>query len=242
MQMDSTNSYSEAGREKAYNRLEFGDTYHLAFRDIPGLISKYVKGKKALDFGCGTGRSTRFLQRLGLDTTGIDIASNMLQIAREKDPEGNYVLIRDGDFIALKQRPYDLIFSAFTFDNISGMDRKISLFSGLRGLLHDDGIMINLVSSPDMYVNEWASFSTKDYPENRKVKSGGRVKIIITGIGDNRPVEDIVWSHGDYLKVYGESGMRVVETLKPLATGDEPYAWKSETKIAPWVIYVLRKG
>ena len=29
---------------------------------------------------------------------------------------------------------------------------------------------------------------------------------------------------------------------KPLATGDEPYQWISETNIAPWVIYVLERS
>lgn len=33
----------------------------------------------------------------------------------------------------------------------------------------------------------------------------------------------------------------IVATGKPLATGDEPYQWVSETTIAPWVIYVLHK-
>jgi len=33
-----------------------------------------------------------------------------------------------------------------------------------------------------------------------------------------------------------------VEVRKPLAKGDEPYVWISETRIAPWVIYVLRQS
>jgi len=28
--------------------------------------------------------------------------------------------------------------------------------------------------------------------------------------------------------------------FQPLAKGDEPYPWVNETRIAPWVIYVLR--
>jgi hypothetical protein len=34
-----------------------------------------------------------------------------------------------------------------------------------------------VVSSPVIYVNEWASFSTKAFPENRTAKSGERVLI-----------------------------------------------------------------
>jgi hypothetical protein len=30
--------------------------------------------------------------------------------------------------------------------------------------------------------------------------------------------------------------------LRPLATGDERIDWKSETEIAPWVVYVLGRA
>jgi hypothetical protein len=32
-----------------------------------------------------------------------------------------------------------------------------------------------------------------------------------------------------------------VKIYKPLAKENEPYRWVNETRIAPWVIYVLRK-
>lgn len=61
--------------------------YHLAFRDLPALLQEHAHGRRALDFGCGTGRSTRFLQHLGYDTLGVDIAPEMLAIARQRQPE-----------------------------------------------------------------------------------------------------------------------------------------------------------
>jgi len=48
-------------------------TYYLAYRDLPALIQQHVPGRRALDFGCGAGRSTRFLQRLGFQVFGADI-------------------------------------------------------------------------------------------------------------------------------------------------------------------------
>jgi len=52
---------------------EFGidNTNYLAFRDIPQLIQKHAKGVAALDYGCGAGRSTRFLKNLGLDVESV---------------------------------------------------------------------------------------------------------------------------------------------------------------------------
>ena len=59
------NSYEDAKRVEAYAKLEFPGTYYLAYRDLPGIIFEHVKGRKSLDFGCGAGRSTRFLQKIG---------------------------------------------------------------------------------------------------------------------------------------------------------------------------------
>ena len=56
--MEFRNTYEEARRAAAYDELELGGTYHLVFRDLPGLLSECVTGKQAVDFGCGTGRST----------------------------------------------------------------------------------------------------------------------------------------------------------------------------------------
>ncbi len=54
-------------------------------------------------------------------------------------------------------------------------------------------------------------------------------------------VEDIVWEHEDYLKLYEDAGLDLVATHRPLATGDEPVEWVSEIEVAPWVIYVLKR-
>lgn len=239
--MEFSNVYEDARRAEAYAKLEFPGTYYLAYRDLPGIISRYVKGKKAIDFGCGTGRSTRFLQKMGFDVVGIDIAEDMIKKARGFDLQGQYHLIKDGDFGRFEQGTYDLILSAFTFDNIPTKERKVRLFTGLGSLLNREGKIVNLVSSPEIYVNEWESFSTKDFPENRKAKCGDKVKIIVTAIDDKRPVEDIIWPDEDYRETYREAGLEIIETCKPLAREDEPFEWVNETRIAPWVIYVLGK-
>ena len=240
--MEFKNVYEDARRAEAYAKLEFPGTYYLAYRDLPEIISKHVKGRKAIDFGCGTGRSTRFMQKLGFDTIGVDIAEDMIKKARQIDPKGEYLLIKDVAFSQFEKGAYDLILSAFTFDNIPTEEKKIRLFEKLGGLLKSEGCIVNLVSSLEIYVNEWASFSTKDFPENKDAKCGDKVKIIVTAIDDKRPVEDVVWPDEDYRETYKKAGLKLIETYKPLAREDEPFEWVNETKISPWVIYVLRKS
>jgi len=89
------NVYEDEKRARAYATLEFPGTYYLAFRDLPALIRRYNHGSRALDFGCGTGRSTRFLKNLGLRVIGADISQAMLDQARALDPAGEYHLIRE---------------------------------------------------------------------------------------------------------------------------------------------------
>jgi SAM-dependent methyltransferase len=223
----------------AYEDAQFAD--HLAYRDLPGIIAEHVTGRTALDFGCGAGRSTRFLRRLGFEVVGIDIAADMLERARAIDPSGDYRLIRDGDLSQVDDCAFDLVLSAFTFDNIPTMTRKVTLFRGLSTLLTPGGRIVNLVSSPEIYTREWASFSTAAFPENRRARSGDIVRIINTAIEDSRPVQDVLWTDEAYRDVYARAGLAIVLIHKPLASGHEPYEWINETAIAPWVIYVLQR-
>ncbi|MFO7652752.1 MAG: methyltransferase domain-containing protein [Candidatus Krumholzibacteriia bacterium] len=238
--MEFRNAYEDSRRAAAYDELDLGRTYLLAFRDLPQLFRKHVTGLRALDFGCGTGRSTRFLQSLGFDTVGVDISLEMVTVARERDPEGDYRVLAGGGLTALPAGGFDLVQSAFTFDNIPGHDRKVQLFAGLRRLLAPGGRLVNIVSTPEIYTHEWATFSTREYPENLTAGPGDVVRIVTTDYSDARPVEDILWPDASYQSVYRQAGLEQVQVERPLATGEEGIDWRSETSVAPWAIYVLR--
>jgi len=238
---DFANCYEDVSRSDAYSTLEFANTYYLAYRDLPAIISEHVSGVKALDFGCGTGRSTRFLQNLGFNVAGVDISEKMLRIARATDPAGDYRLVPGDDFRELGAGAFDLVLSAFTFDNIPGA-MKTRIFCDLGKLLAPKGSIVSIVSAPEIYTHEWASFTTRDFPGNAAARSGDVVRIVVTDHQDRRPVEDILWTDESYRAVYREASLQATQVFKPLAKGDEPYPWVSETKIAPWVIYVLRRA
>lgn len=237
--MEFRNTYEDPRRAAAYNELELGGTYHLAFRDLPLLFREHVPGKRAVDFGCGTGRSTRFLRQHGFSAVGLDLSAEMVALARERDPAGDYRVIEDGDFGALAAGGYDLVLSAFTFDNVPTHERKVRLFGGLRQLLAVGGKIVSIVSTPEMYTHEWTTFTTKDYPENAAARCGDIVRIVTKDYSDGRPVEDILWPHADYLTVFAEAGLKPLTVERPLATGEEGTDWGSEMSVAPWAIYVL---
>lgn len=243
MGSDFSNVYDDDQRADSYANLEFPGTYWLAYRDIPALIQAHVQGSRALDFGCGTGRSTRFLRDLGFDVVGVDIAGSMLSRARERDPEGDYRLVPDdGDLPGLDPGSFDLILSVFTFDNIPIFERKVSLLTALRRLLAPGGRLINLVSSPVIYLHEWASFSTTDFPENRDAGDGDTVRIVMLDVADSRPVEDVLCTGEAYEEAYSQAGLVPIDVHRPLGREDEPFEWVSETEISPWAVYVLERA
>ncbi len=236
------NSWGNRTRAESYARLEFPNTYYLAYRDLPRIIGKHISGKLAVDFGCGTGRSTRFLKQLGFTVTGIDISADMLQNAVKLDSSGDYQLVSDSQYSHIGNGKFDLVQSIFTFDNIPGWKNRTDILTGLRDLLKPNGKMICLDSTPELYTNEWASFSTKDFPENLVAKTGDIVRDIMLDVDDHRPVEDIFWSIPDYEKLFKDAGFLIEAMYNPLGYEDEPFNWISETHIAPWIIFVLAKS
>lgn len=236
------NVYQDAARAASYAQLEFPGTYWLAFRDLPELLRAHARGRRALDFGCGAGRSTRFLKALGFDAAGLDISAAMVAQARLRDPSGDYRVTADGDFAAIDPGAFDLILSAFTFDNVPTREHKVRLLRGLGALLAPEGVLVNLVSAPAIYLHEWASFSTRDFPANRAARDGDRVRIVMLDVPDRRPVEDVLCTDEAWAEIQAAAGLRVRERRLPLGRAGEPFAWVSESRVAPWAITVLGRG
>src|SRR6516162_1747384 len=234
-----SNVYADEERVRAYATLEFPGTYYLAFRDLPGVIRRHNHGSRALDFGCGTGRSARFLRNLGLHVVGADVSQAMLDHARALDPSGEYRLIRDSIASEFAPGSFDIILAAFTFDNMP-TETKAEVLSALRILLAPSGCLLLVVSAPEIYIYEWASFSTRDFSENRHASDGDPVRIIMLDVPDRRPVEDVFCTDAHYRRLFESAWMKVLDVQKPLATGTETTRWISETTTAPWTIYVLR--
>ena len=240
-QTEFKNTWDTQPASLSYSRLVFPNTYYLAYRDLPQIILKHTSGRNAVDFGCGAGRSARFVSDLGFKTIGIDISPNMIQMAKAVDSDGDYRLVNDGSYSHLGKGKFDLVTSIFTFDNIPGWENRTNILVALSELLSPDGRIICLDSTPELYVNEWASFTTKAFPENALAKTGDIVRDIVLDVEDKTPCEDIFWTDADYRKLFGLAGLEIEETYMPLGYSHEPFEWVSEKEIAPWVIYVIRK-
>lgn len=235
------NAYQDARRARAYSRLEFPATYYLAYRDLPALLAEHVTGSDALDFGCGAGRSTRLLGRLGFHATGVDVSADMLAQARALDPGSEYLLIDDREpdpFRPLGSRRFDLALAAYPFDNIPGDEHRVALMAAIRDRLRPHGRFVLLASAPELYTREWATFTTAAFPDNARAGSGDVVRIVIKEGGDDRPIDDLLWLDDDYRDSFRRAKLELIATHRPLGREDEPFEWLAETQVSPWVIYV----
>ena len=163
----------------------------------------------------------------------------MIELARAADPDGEYLLVEDGDYSSLGDARFDLILSAFAFDNIPDAVNRAHLLRALRKLLKPEGVIVLLCSAAEIYMHEWTSFTTAAFPENRAAKSGDAVRIVMKDVADARPVIDFIWFDEDYRQLFRDAGLELVGRHAPLGQRDEPFEWVSEISVSPWVIYVV---
>lgn len=64
------------------------------------------KGSAILDVGCGTGYFTRRFERMGLNTTGLDVDPSFAVYAKTKDAESTY-LTGDALFLPFRDKSFD---------------------------------------------------------------------------------------------------------------------------------------
>jgi cyclopropane fatty-acyl-phospholipid synthase-like methyltransferase len=85
----------------------------------------FIRGR-VLDAGCGTGEHTLLVAGLGLDATGIDLASNALDAARRKARERGHAarfLRRDARDLADLRESFDTVLDCGLFHIFSEDDR-----------------------------------------------------------------------------------------------------------------------
>jgi ubiquinone/menaquinone biosynthesis C-methylase UbiE len=223
---------------KAYSELGIEGTYYLAYRDLPSVLKRHVTGKKALDYGCGAGRSTRFLKSLGFEVSGVDISRDMIKEALLHDKDGTYYHIKSG-FTPFKDSTFDVIFSTMVFVEIPSKDEMTKILREFKRVLKDSGTVVIVTKTKEGYNGNWVSFNC-DFPENKKLNSGDRAKVHIKC--SEIVLYDYFWTESDYKNAFSDSGFKVIESLKPMPKGNEGYDWLDELKHSRWVIYVLKKS
>ena len=223
-----------------YAELGITNSYYLAFKDIPYLLEKYAtKNMKFLDYGCGTGRSLRFIRSLGYSNiVGVDISEDMLKQAKIYDPNGTYSLVVDSK-IPYEDNTFDIIFMSYVFLEVGEYNEIVKILKEFKRVLKENGHIIFITSIVKNIKDEWLSFSY-DFPENEKDLSVCQnLKLLIKD--NNIILHDYNWLPKDYENAIKEADLKLIEVHIPMGNDNDPYNWLSEKKIPYNYIYILKK-
>ena len=100
-----------------------------------------LKGKRILDLGCGNGGMSKyFIEKGAKSVLAIDLSSNMINEAKEKNNAENitYVVLGMEDISKIEGK-FDIVFSSLAFHYVKDYDK---LVKDIYNLLDDNGILI----------------------------------------------------------------------------------------------------
>lgn len=220
----------------AYAKTDQLSHRYLAYRDLPKLIEYYVQGNRALDHGTGTGLSANYLHELGFNVLGVDINLMMLEKARETFP---YIQFLETKNLVPKSQ-FDLVFSSFVLFDMKSKTEIADYLHNCSSFIDKSGIYIIITGSEELYSvsRNWTAFES-NFNENINLVSGNVAKLIL-----KKPrIEflDYYWTENDYIDLFKQSNLKVLNIYKPLGNETDPYVWEDEKSFSPFTIYVLKK-
>jgi SAM-dependent methyltransferase len=116
-------------------------TREYVWPEFEKLIGGSVKnGDRVLDIGCGNGRLYPFFEEIGADYTGVDNATNLIEIAQSKFFESNFVV---GDCLNLpfKNESFDLAVSLAVLHHIPSREHRQKFFKETAQVLRPGGFL-----------------------------------------------------------------------------------------------------
>lgn len=99
-----------------------------------------LAGRAVLDYGCGTGRWVTFLRQHGLVYAGVDVAEEMLALARRCEPDAAFQRI-DGNRLPHPDRCFDVVWSIAVVHH-NPYDVQEQIIAEMARVLRDDGAVI----------------------------------------------------------------------------------------------------
>lgn len=110
--------------------------------------------QRVLDLGCGEGRLSRELKRLGHSVVGIDAAPTMVRLAREQDPEGDY-RVADAAELPFPDNSFEVVAAFMALMDVDDMSGAVSESARV---LQSGGHLVMAVSHP---INDAGRFESQ---------------------------------------------------------------------------------
>lgn len=178
-------------------------------------------GRRTLDLGCGEGRVARDLAARGHSVVGIDASPTLVGLAREADPDGEY-LVGDAAALPFEDASFDLVIAYNVLMDVDDMAGAVGeaarvLEPGGRlclSIVHPLGMGEFDGDDPDApYVFAWPYFERREIHESFE-----HAGLRMTFHGFARPLQD-------YTRALEDAGF-VLEALGEPADPGEDARWK----------------
>ena len=104
-------------------------------------LNEKLKGKKAIDFGCGVGNDTKFLIENGFFVTCIDKSSKSKELVYEKLQGSNKYEFINEEFKEVKLPKVDLFYSCLSLQFIKPVDLD-NFMKKINDSIKEDGFFV----------------------------------------------------------------------------------------------------
>ena len=111
--IDIIREYWDSGADSWNDLIESGKDYYKDKIIAPAMLElipgKVQENEKALDLCCGEGFYSRKLKERGYDVSGVDVSSELINIAKSKDGAISYICSDAGDLSFFDSNYFDLV-------------------------------------------------------------------------------------------------------------------------------------
>lgn len=225
--------YSSNNAE-TYSKLGIkGTTYESGFEETKRILGD-LKGKTALDFGCGAGRTAKLLLSLGAgEVIGVDHNQSMIDQATRSQIERSTFHKIDKK-IPLEDNSIDVSLAAHVFVEVASIEEMKQISSEVFRVLKKGGRFIIITNNSKAIGCEYLSFG---YPKNDHLKSGEKIPCTIKKGKESFVIDDYFWYEEDYKKTLKEVGFSISMTF-PKSSGE---GWLEENRVASHVVICATK-
>lgn len=113
-----------ANKYDLYYQTEIGNKVNQIEEKLVTDLLKNIPRTKMLELGCGTGHWTNFFVNLGYEVTATDISDAMLQIAKQKNLNANFIKA-DSSKIPFEDNSFDIISSITMLEFVEEQDKVL---------------------------------------------------------------------------------------------------------------------
>jgi len=121
---------------------------HRDFKEAERFISNLIEhldideDAKCLDLACGKGRHSVFLNKKGLNVTGVDLSQNSIEAAAQFENERLRFDVHDMRTV-YRENAYNVVFNLFTsFGYFDSNDDNIKVLRSIYSMLKEDGLLV----------------------------------------------------------------------------------------------------